>query len=302
MLFVGLLLGIDATGQARGQVAPATGPGRVHRIALVSDPHVSTRPAEAHFVRHFREVIRQVNEADVEAVVLSGDLTQDGAAAHMKEFKRMVGEFRAKTFCVPGNHDVGNKRTPGQKMWLGAARLKNFRENVGPTWFVDELVPGVRVLGICSPLMGSGLPEEEEQWGFIERTLAEKGGATVILTHYPPYVGAVGEANEYFNIDQAPRQRLLAVLEAGGVKTVLSGHLHRPIDMTTPGGVHVIGAPAVSFGLPPRVQREGWVLVTLSDDGTCSAELKYLPLDPMTSSRPTTNAVPSSRPSVPERN
>jgi 3',5'-cyclic AMP phosphodiesterase CpdA len=130
--------------------------------------------------------------------------------------------------------------------------------------------------------MGGGLEEEKGQWEFLEKSLPAKGGeAVVVLTHYPPFVSKIDEADAYWNMNKAPRERLMGLLAAAGVKTVFSGHLHRPIEYTA-GGVHVIGAPAVSFGLPRGKQPEGWVLVRVGEGGKCEGELKYLPMDAAT--------------------
>ena len=269
-----LVLGFMACGWA----ASAEGP---RRIALVSDPHVSSKPAEAAYVRHFEKVIEEVNAADVAAVLIAGDLTQGGAGEDMERFKEMVKGFKSKVWYVPGNHDVGNRVLPGQKTSLGESRLKNYEGRLGRLWWSQEVMPGVRVVGICSSLMGSGLDREREQWEFLAGELPRKkeGEVVILLSHYPPFVKDLGEADEYFNMETAARKRLLELLSGAGVKTMLSGHLHRPVEYTS-GGVHVIGAPAVSFGLPRGKQPEGWVLVTLAEDGTCTRELKYLPPDP----------------------
>lgn len=251
-----------------------------YHIALVSDPHVSDHPDQVAYKEHFLEVIREVNASHVDAVLMPGDLTQGGSAKQMEMFKGMIKGFNAKVWYVPGNHDVGNKDIPGQKTSLGERRLKNFEEHIGPLYFSADVLPGVRVVGITSSLLGSGLKEEQEQWDFLSKELPAKHGETVLLlTHYPPFVMTMDEPDEYFNMSHGPRQRLMKMLEDAGVRTILSGHLHRPIDRQAD-NVHIIGATAVSFGLPPRLQDEGWKLVTIAPDGQCTGENKYIPRGP----------------------
>jgi hypothetical protein len=110
--------------------------------------------------------------------------------------------------------------------------------------------------------------------------------------HFPPFVTRADEPDQYFNIDSAPRRRLLELLERGGVRTILAGHLHRPIEWRTE-SIHLIGAPPVSFGLPQGVQPVGWTLVTVAPDGSCTGQVRYLP------GRPTgTTTRPATRPST----
>ena len=269
-------------GERRATAPPSASPttqGSVHRIALISDPHVSRGPIGDVYVRHFRQVIEEVNAAGVEAALLAGDLTQSGLPAEMDQFKELVTHINAKVCYVPGNHDVGNKLSSGQKSIVAEARLKTYQEHLGPIYFAQEVVAGVKVVGICSSLLGSGLPQEMEQWSFIEKELmGRKGQSVILLTHYPPFVRKVDEVDEYYNMNQQPRGRLLATMEAAGAQTILSGHLHRPNEYQV-GKVHVIGAPAVSFGLPRGKQREGWILVTIDAAGKCSGELRYLPAE-----------------------
>lgn len=268
------------------------------RIALVSDPHLSERPKDEAYGRHFRRVLDEVNAAGVDAVLIGGDLTQDGSVAQMGRFAEAVKALHAPVIrYVPGNHDVGQKASVG-KTSLGPGRLKSYEDHFGPLYFSAELAPGLRVVGITSSLFGSGLPQEQAQWEFLEKELPTAGAesartVTLLLSHYPPIAKSTGEPDEYFNIDREPRGRLLKLLDAAGVRTMLAGHLHRPVDYTI-GSLHVIGAPAVSFGLPARLQREGWALVTVDrTSGRCVAELHYLPRDPATSG-PTT-APPSGK-------
>jgi 3',5'-cyclic AMP phosphodiesterase CpdA len=262
---------------------PTTRPAAYH-IALVSDPHVSDGPHGAVYGPHFLQVIDEVNAAGVDAVLLGGDLTDGGTPEQMRRFAELAKTFRAPIVrFVPGNHDVGNKLTPGAKTSLTPRRLKNYQDHLGPLFFSADLAPGLRIIGITSSLLGSGLPEEAAQWDFLQKQLPPTSSppptTTLLLSHYPPIANAATEPNEYFNIDRDPRARLLALLDAAGVRTLLAGHLHRPVDYTL-GTLHVIGAPAVSFGLPPRLQKEGWTLVTVDPAGACTAELHYLPRDP----------------------
>jgi hypothetical protein len=71
---------------------------------------------------------------------------------------------------------------------------------------------------------------------------------------------------EYWNVEPAPRARLLALLKRGGVHILLTGHLHRPLTNHLDGMVLVSTLP-VSFGLPRALHVQGWTLVTLPGDG-----------------------------------
>lgn len=235
------------------------------RFALVSDPHVTrgTNEDQPLYRGRFERTIASVNAQHVDAVLMAGDLTQGGKADEFADYRELTAKFEAPVYAVPGNHDVGGKILPGEK-GVTAARVTDFEKTIGPT-FWSKTVKGVRVLGIDSPILGSGFPIENAQWSFLEKELAKPGeGATVVLTHYPPFVDKADEpGGNYWNIEPAPRERLLALLRQGGVAAVLSGHLHRPIEHTVD-GILFSTTPPVSFGLPRGKQPQGWTLVTIT--------------------------------------
>jgi hypothetical protein len=94
--------------------------------------------------------------------------------------------------------------------------------------------------------------------------------------HYPPFFKTPDEAEDpYWNLAPAPRERLLDLVKKGGVKAMLSGHLHYPLNLQF-GSTPLIVGPAVSFGLPRGKQSVGWVEITIAPDGKLSSELRYL--------------------------
>src|SRR5688500_750969 len=75
-----IILALSVTcGHADPPPPPATSPAKVvARLALVSDPHVSPEPRYEAYLKNFERVITDVNDANVDAVLLSGDLAQHG--------------------------------------------------------------------------------------------------------------------------------------------------------------------------------------------------------------------------------
>jgi 3',5'-cyclic AMP phosphodiesterase CpdA len=240
----------------------------IARIALLADPHVNreTNGLDASFKPHFETAIAQVNAADVDLVLIAGDLTQSGRAEEMADFQAQIKKFHAPVWYVPGNHDVGNKLA-GTNGTATAARTERYEQLAGPSWFSRSL-HGVRVIGINSPILGSGFPSEERMWKFLEAELGRPAGEpTFLLTHYPLFVTNLDEpGGGYWNIEPAPRQRLYALLNQGGVKAVFSGHLHRSLNNQYE-GILFLTVPPISFGLPKGKQPEGWVLVTVQKNG-----------------------------------
>lgn len=252
--------------------AVAAGGAEPVRFALLSDTHVTRGTAEdqPRYRPRFESVIAAVNAEKVRFVLIAGDLTQNGSPDEIADFKKLVAGFTAPVHFVPGNHDIGNKLIPGKggDKTPRPAAFAAFEENLGPSFYL-RTVAGVRLIGLNSPILGSGLPLEEKMWAFLERELAHPAAApTIVFTHYPLFVKTVDEpGGEYWSIEPGPRARLLALLKQGGVRIVLSGHLHRPLTHHLDGMVLVSTLP-VSFGLPRTLHVQGWTLVTLPGDGS----------------------------------
>ncbi len=99
---------------------------------------------------------------------------------------------------------------------------------------------------------------------------------TVLLMHYPLFLKDFDEGGgDYFNIEPAPRMRLYNLLKQGEVKTVLTGHLHRPL-INQREGILFLTTPPISFGLPRGKQPEGWTLVTVFKNGEAKESFRNI--------------------------
>ncbi|MBC8134866.1 MAG: metallophosphoesterase [Fibrella sp.] len=239
------------------------------RVALIADTHTTraTKEDQALYIPRFEAVIKAVNAATPDLILFAGDLTQNGKPDEITDFLALSKRLRAPMRWVPGNHDVGAKHLPGKASGTSAARNEAYEKSFGSSYFADD-VAGVRVVGINTSVLGSGLPTETEQWRFLDRSLGgnaiRDAKPTIILLHYPPYLKDEKEpGGDYWNIEPEPRARLLKLLDGDKtIRTVLSGHLHYPIAYTRGNALYHTSAP-VSFGLPRGKQPQGWTMITV---------------------------------------
>jgi 3',5'-cyclic AMP phosphodiesterase CpdA len=154
--------------------------------------------------------------------------------------------------------------------------VKLFSKELGPNWFACEKA-GVRIIGINSCLFGSGFKEEEDQWQFLEKELAKPHTKpTFLLEHYPLFIATVDEPRRStWNVQPELRKRLLALVEQGGVRTVLTGHLHYPITNRLD-GILFLGNTTTAFGLPRGITPEGWMLLSVPNAGEVQVEFRGL--------------------------
>ena len=257
------------------------------RIALLADTHTNRKsadPDQRRYKGRLDQAIAQVNEANVDVVLIAGDLTQGGGRGEAEDFAAQIKGVTPPVRYVPGNHDVGDKHLEAKPgVGVTSARAAQFEKRLGPCWWTAKFgaAENVRVIGINASLLGSGLPEEAAQWTFLEQELARaRAPRTLLLMHYPPFLKTPEEAGgDYWNVEPEPRGRLLALLERpeACVIGVLTGHLHRSNDVRL-GTIRIVTTPPISFGLPPEKQPEGWTLVTVPARGAIRTE--FHPLRP----------------------
>jgi Icc protein len=270
-ILIGFCFSLQVHGQTNSDV--------LARVALLSDSHLNfeTNGQDATFNPHFEKAIAQVNAAGVDFVLIAGDLTQSGRPEEYADFKARIKEFHVPVWFVPGNHDVGNKVNAGKDPYVTSARVADYEERMGPDWFSTNCA-GVRIIGIDASLLGSGLEQESKMWSFLEPELAMPSSRpTLLFMHYPLFVKDMDEAGGiYWNVEPAPRARLYGLLKRGGVKIVLTGHLHRHLENRRD-GILFFTTPPTSFGVPAGKQPEGWTLVTVLKNG--EATTAFHPLE-----------------------
>ena len=239
------------------------------QFALLSDSHLNHAKTvdDANFTSHFEKAIEQVNAADVDFVLIAGDLTQSGKPDEFSLFRAEITKFHVPVWYVPGNHDIGNKFSlSGKDEHVTLSRMETYEKQMGPSWFTANCA-GVHIICINSSNLGSGFEEEKQMWKFLEKELATSAKVpTILLMHYPFFLKDPVEQGDYWNVEPAPRERLLGILKKGKVKMVLSAHLHKPL-VNDQDGILFVTAGATSFGIPAGKQPEGWTLITILKNG-----------------------------------
>ena len=252
--------------------------GIVARIAFVSDTHINlhTNESEMAYNRRCDQAMEEINAAKVDLVLIGGDLTDGGTREQMALFKRKVKQLKAPVLFVPGNHDVGVVGIGDIKTSITPEKVRLFANELGPNWFAREKA-GVRVVGINSCLFGSGFKEEEDQWKFLEKELAKPHAKpTFLLEHYPLFILTADEPRlSTRNVQPELRKRLLALVKQGGVRTVLTGHLHLLITNRLD-GILFLGDATTAYGLPRGMQPEGWMLLTVPREGEVQFDFREL--------------------------
>jgi 3',5'-cyclic AMP phosphodiesterase CpdA len=218
------------------------------KVVFLSDLHLSH--THGFFWENFSRARDAANDAETDLVIVTGDLCINGPDSddEMQFAAQALEALDAEVLALPGNHDVGDE-PPGQdaEQIVDTARLARWDGAFGSDRFARD-VGAWRLLGVNAQLFGSGLAREAEQDAWLDAQLAAAAGRPVALVlHKPLFVEHAGETEATVaSLNPAPRAALMPRLRDGGVRLVISGHLHASRDRVVDGIRH-LWLPAVAF-------------------------------------------------------
>lgn len=223
-------------------------------ILQLSDAHLS--PRNTLFRDNFARIRQAATATALDLVVASGDLSLDGADRDedLALAAEMHRGFCAPLLALPGNHDVGSHAHTMPRQPFDTARLDRFRRHLGTGRGVVDL-PGWRIVGLNTEVMGTGHDEEAEQAAFIAETAAGAGERRIALfLHKPVFVTAPDDPGfDYWSVPPQARAALAPLLDHPGLRLVASGHLHLHHQVMR-GQVAYVWAPPLSFVVAPGEQ------------------------------------------------
>jgi outer membrane protein assembly factor BamB len=164
--------------------------GGVVRLAILSDIHVT--PGNANEGK-LREAVAEINATDVDAVMLTGDLTNEGSDEQLSNVKGIMDGIIHPLYVIPGNHENN---------WSQSA-CKTFDDLWGSDRFVftvDNLV----VVGMnCGPFMKMGdghIKQEDLLWLDSTLTAMVKPGMKVLSVNHYPILDDLDNCRAYVDI------------------------------------------------------------------------------------------------------
>jgi Icc protein len=208
-----------------------------------------------------QKVIESVlaEQSQVDLVVASGDVSQDGSVESYEAFRQLSGEIEAPKRWFPGNHDES------QEMLLAAQQS-------------DLLDPVIDIGNWRVTLLDSSVPGSvpgylaDQQLQLLAQSLSEapERHHLVCLHHNPVPIGC-----EWMNpIGLRNPDALFAVLERfPQVRAVLWGHVHQEYDQMR-GDVRLLASPSTCIQFAPGsvdfkvdTTAPGYRWLRLYDDG-----------------------------------
>jgi len=180
-------------------------------LVQLSDIHVGSQFQEPVF----ETVISEVNELKPDAILISGDLTNEGLIKEYEKCKKLISRFRCKKIiAISGNHDYRNS---------GYLAFKKYF----PFETINELGGDVVLVTV-----GTARPDRNEgevgyrQNLWIERTMQKYKDKVKILAMHHHLVGIPDTGSDRVTVIDAG-DVLRTILDTK-VDLVLCGHKHRP--------------------------------------------------------------------------
>jgi len=246
------------------------------RLAVLGDAHLATRAEGSWKALHRTEAaleraIADVNDRDIDAALVAGDLTKDGEAHNFDRYEQLIDRLDAPTATIPGNHDVPKAELDHRVMPVEA-----FADR-----FCEDGLPARRSFGGVDVLLlntathphgrlrtshDGAIGARQRRW--LDDALADTE-TPIVLGHHP--VMALPEHEQFsrshFTLRDA--DATLDVLARHDVPLVLSGHHHLPATQRERGVREVIAPALCSY---PRA----YLLV---DVGPAGATIRFVPVE-----------------------
>ncbi len=212
-------------------------------ILQISDTHIApegnlvsrrldTSDSLGRLIKRIKEICVQAGPID--AVLVSGDLSEDGSAESYARFKMHIAQLDVPLLVIPGNHDA---REPMRRAFA------NQLPSHGPlNW--ERQVGNVNVIGLDTLVEAHGLGTLlPESLTFLRYALSHAEGTPVLLAlHHPPFLTGINFMDDIGLSNRSAFEE--AVSDFSGEMRIVCGHIHNTMV------ANIAGHTAVSAPSP----------------------------------------------------
>lgn len=224
-------------------------------LAQLTDPHIGATWEETDPVARLKAVLASIRAlgSPVDAVVITGDLTHNGAENEYAELAGLVAGLDAPVYALPGNHD-DRDRLRRQFGLPGAAGT--------PVQYTVDL-GALRLIALDTVRPGRYSGEfDHDRLAWLDRELgAERHKPVLIALHHPPLATGIAAFDQL----GLPADELHALGEVVArhphVRVLVAGHFHRLISGTI-AGRPVLAIPATFLQARLRVPAQSLEFVS----------------------------------------
>ncbi len=254
------------------------------RIAVVADPHVSTREEGTsklfeHTEQHLENAVADINERDVDYTLCVGDITKDGEPWNFEAADEILADLDSPFRSVPGNHDVPKERDDHENLPMEEFAARYTPDGEGFPF--HERVGGVDVVGLNSSGGKEWLTDShdglvtDEQLEWLDEHLPEFDNPLIAVHHNLPTMSDQLVEHRDNNepemaippVMQNP-EAFTDTLAENDVALMVTGHLHMP-SATVEQGVRELMTPT-TCSFP-----QSYMLLEITSEGT---EARLIPV------------------------
>ena len=208
---------------------------------LLVSGRLDTGDALARLVTRIVGIRNQIGPID--ALLVSGDLSDDGSVESYARFKTLIAPLDLPVYIVPGNHDARDT--------MRAAFADGLPPNGAINW--SRRIGEIRLIGLDTLVEGQGFGTlSSESLGFLENALSLAEGAPVLLAlHHPPFTCGI----RFMDDIGLTNADALAEVIAGysGTLRLVCGHIHSLIVSDFSGHIAISApSPCSSFAFDRR--------------------------------------------------
>lgn len=248
-------------------------------LAQLSDLHLGATQEEADPAARLETVVEAVLALPnpVDAVLVSGDLSDDGSAESYRIARSLFDRFECPVHVLPGNHDDRARLREAFGLPGHGAEPIHYGVDVGD----------LRVIALDSNVPGrdpGAFPPETLAW-LDEELGRERERPTLLALHHTPLATGL-PGWDAINLAPAEREALATVVARHPqLRMIVGGHLHR-IAAAGLAGCPVLSAPSTYLQALPDFDFEdedvemigppGFALHVFSD-GVLSSQVEMLP-------------------------
>ncbi|MGB2078304.1 MAG: 3',5'-cyclic-AMP phosphodiesterase [Vibrio sp.] len=249
------------------------------KLVQITDTHLFESPQDellgVNTLNSFHAVLEQVQakHADMDALLMTGDVSQDHTQASYLRFEEAITalDIDAPCYWLPGNHDDQSFMFPSL---LDSRICQDKLVQLNDAWqaiLLDSQVRGVPHGVLC-----------DEQLAFLEQSLTEQPDkfSFILLHHHPLLAQSDWLDNHCLKNSQALWQLLSRFPNA---KIMVCGHIHQEMNILHQ-GVTVMSTPSTCVQFKPNSNdfavdhlSPGWRTFNLYPDGRFESKVERLP-------------------------
>lgn len=251
-----------------GRLAAASlkGLGSAVRFGVLADAHVDIRGKNgwrmgAISVLGLEKTVSAMNDAELDFVLVAGDLLLDGEWENLEAAKKVLDRLTSPYYIVSGNHDY-RPADPGRLRrgfsYLTTAEfIEVFKthgySSGGPRYWSHLLDCGLRLIGLdgCLPLakQGWGGLLDDDQFHWLQEQLERSREPVIIMVHHCLLhwgSDASSRAGRWNSLENSPQVRTLLSRYREKIVMVISGHRHIGLHHRLIDGVAYFVVPSIN--------------------------------------------------------